>query len=494
MSSACKVDRHGSRHLELELTYPLPVGQKKSKYMVDLFFFTPAPLGLTRERYGVQGFLHDLKSHSRYGLCGMPLSRLTDPACELSPLNRLRQLAHAAASTGDFDIHKALYELKILVNLHHDEAAARRQLFEMRLQAGASGGALREHLAGDLRDTKSFIAAVRALYTELMNPGIPEEVRLALRMTDEAISIKSEKELHRLCQLCETHGELDASIREVERHIGEEEAYRKSMKFASVAGPDFSVANESYVYRESNLKKWAQSATYMTRETAKTPVRVGHILASVAAAIAMAFAVTAALLAQTYYTMNSLPWAILIVVAYMLKDRMKEVVRNMLINLVPTLVADRMVRLIDPLGHRKVGRSRERVRFCDSKTIPPEVIQMRSLKSDTFRPSLPAEPVIHFSKTMLLKSGKLLANHQRLASLMEIIRINLGPWLGEMDDPVDELFALQNGRRAVVKASRAYHVNLVVRISGFDSKTPAELFKYRIMLTRNGIERIENIA
>ncbi|OPZ68561.1 MAG: hypothetical protein BWY83_02266 [bacterium ADurb.Bin478] len=494
MNNTCKVDRHGARHLELELQYPLPADQRNSRYTVDLFFFTPASLGLTREHYGVQGFLHDLKSYTRYGLCMMPLPKLLDKSCELSPLTRICRQVQTMAAARAFDVNKAVYELKILVNLHHDGVAAQRLLFARQLKDGIPGDALRDYVTQYLADSKDFMAGVRGLYAVLMAPGIPDEVRQALRLADEAISIKAEKELHRMCSLCEKSKHLNAAVKGMEKLIEDEAAYRRKMGFESVAGINFSVQNEAYVYRESNLKKWSQSATYITRETSKTPIRIGHLLASLAAAVAMAFAVLAAVMAQSLYAMNSLPWAILIIVAYMLKDRIKEVARNTLTGLVPALVADRVVRLIDPLGNRDVGHSRERIRFCHSQMLPPEVQQMRNLSSDTFRSSLPPELVLHFSKHLSLKSHKLLANHPRLSSLMEIIRINLGSWLGEMDDPVDLLFAMQEGHRAVVKANRVYHLNLVGRISGFDGAAHTKLFKYRIIMTRKGIKRIEPIS
>lgn len=494
MDYSCSVDQHGTHRLELELIYPIPAKEIKSRYAVDLYMFMPVQMGLTRERYGVQGFLHDLKSYTRYGLCNISLDKLADAACDLSPLTRLDRMIQGMTAAADFDTARALYELKILVDLHHDEVAARRKLFGRQLKEGSSEAALRQELSAYLSDTRTFLETVRALYTKFMDPKIPEEIRQALRLTDESVSIKAEKELHRVCIALEESGRLADVTDEVERLIAREQAYRQQMEFPSVAGADFSVQNEQYVYRESNLKKWAQSSTYMTQEADKTPIRIGHILAGVAAAIAMAFAVAAALLAQKYYAMNSLPWAILIVMAYMLKDRIKEVVRNRLISRLPALIADRVVRLIDPLGCLDVGQSRERVRFCDSADIPDDVRQMRNLKSDSFRSILPAERVIHFRKSLLLKSRQLLENHQRLASIMEIIRINMSTWLGEMDDPVDELFAMKDGCRFIAKTRRVYHINLVVRLSSGQEGEQSAMFKYRLIMTRNGIERIETVC
>ncbi len=493
MSYACQVDRHGAHHLELELSYPLPRDVERTRYGVELFLFTPVALGLNRERYGVSGFLHDVKSYTRCDLCALPLAKLLEADCSISPLHRLDRLLRELTKEGDLPAEKVLYELKMLVNLHHDAVRDLRDLFRRQVGAGLPESGIRDFLDGYLRDHRAFIAAVRAFYPRLVDPRVPEEARQALRLADESISIKAEKELHHLAEQIEQASGLADRLAGIEAAIAHEEAYRRHMGFASVAGPEFSAQNEEYVYRESNLKKWAQSSTYMTVETSKTTVRIGHLVAGFAAALAMAFAVAAALVTQMFYDMNSLPWAILIVFSYILKDRIKEMVRNALINLVPALVADRVVKLTDPRGRGAVGQSRERVRFFTSDQAPAEIRALRDRRSDSFRAILPPEQVIQFSKALLLKSGQLLANHQRVVGIKEIIRINLVSWLDQMDDPVDELFTLDQGQRKVVKTMRVYHVNMVVRLTESAIDQAKALFKYRAILTRNGIERVEAV-
>ena len=494
MSYTCQVDRHGAHHLELELSYPLRRGADGSRYGVEVFLFTPMALGLNRERYGVAGFLHDVKSYTRCDLCALPLAKMLDPGCALSPLNRLDRRLREMTTEHDLAADQVLYELKTLVNLHHDAVRDVRDLFRRQWMHGLPEASVLEFLAGYLRDHHAFLKALRALYPRLVDPRIPESVRQAVRLADESISIKAEKELHHLARLVAERGGLgDGPLAELEAAIAGEQSYRQRMGFPTVAGPDFCEGNERYVYRESNLKKWAQSSTYMTVETAKTTARLSQFLAGLAAALAMAFAVAAALVTQMFYDMNSLPWAILIVFSYILKDRIKELARNAMINLVPTLVADRVVKLTDPRGGDDVGRSRERVRFFTSDQAPEDIRQMRGRQSDSFRAILPPEQVIQFSKVLLLDSEDLLKNHQRVVGIKEIIRINLGSWLGQMDDPVDELFNYADGQRQKVKTLRVYHVNMIVRLTEKAGEQARALFKYRVILTRNGIERVEEI-
>jgi hypothetical protein len=79
---------------------------------------------------------------------------------------------------------------------------------------------------------------------------------------------------------------------------------------------------------------------YMSSEQSRSVSRVGHVIAGVAAAVAMSFAVIATFLAGRLFAAYSIPWALLIVVSYIFKDRIKEVLRSILIRLVPRLIAD----------------------------------------------------------------------------------------------------------------------------------------------------------
>lgn len=494
MSYSCNVDRHGTYHIEMDLSYPLPSGQRESKYAVDVYIYTPTTLGLTRERYSVAGFLHDVKSYTRCDLCALPVSKMLDPDCTISPLRRLDRMLKEMTTENDLSVEKATYEIKTLVNLHHDALRDLRELFKEQMASRLPDSGAQSFIDDYLEDHRCFVLALRAFYPRLVDPRVPDVIRQSLRLADEATSIKAEKEMHHLARMIEHTPSLAPRLTALEAAINDEQSYRRRMNYPSVAGPEFSEQNEDYVYRESNLKKWAQSSTYMTVAASKSTAHMSQVIAGFAAALAMAFAVAAAIIAQTFYDMNSLPWAILIVFSYILKDRIKELVRNALINLVPTLVADRVVRLTNPRGGDDAGRCRERVRFFTSDHAPSEVREMRNHNSDYFRSLMPPEQVIQYSKVVMLRGGEPFKNLQRVVGIKELIRINLHTWLHQMDDSVDELFTYENGQRKLVKTARVYHINMIIRLTENLAGESKAMFKYRVLLTRNGIKRVERVG
>jgi hypothetical protein len=95
------------------------------------------------------------------------------------------------------------------------------------------------------------------------------------------------------------------------------------------------------------------------------------------------------------------------VLAYIFKDRIKELLRAFFIRYIPNLVSDRMEDLIDPAIGSKVGVSRARVRFCDALSAEADILRIRNQTTKPFRHVLKPENVIHFQKEIHLNSSLL---------------------------------------------------------------------------------------
>jgi hypothetical protein len=498
----CRVTAHGRRQLELDVHYPVPVDRRTAGYSFDLFIFTPAQLSLTREKYGIRRFLEDTKSYTRHTRPGIPFSRLADLECEVSPLARIRKAISGTELGRDLDTGAVLYELRMLVNCHHSEIRAVRKLLAGQIRSRNGTPALAARLRSFLDELDPFLAGLRELHATFMDSRVPQSLREALRWADEAVSLKTEKETYRLHDILRERGDLDELLALVESRLGREDAHRASMGYSASVDPGSEAANEEFVYREGVLKKWAQGAMYMDAEPSRAAARAAHVLAGIAAAAAMAFAVAAVFLTERLFASYTVPWALLIVVAYVFKDRVKEVLRGVLTALVPRLVADQNERLVDPAAGRTVGSKRTRVRFRRPADLPEPVRRLRNVRGSPFRSILPPENVIHLHKETKLNCRRLMTYHTRLESITEILRLKLDSWLAEMDEPKETLACVVDGRRTEVPARRVYHVNLVLGLrrapvccrTGRRTGEAPVLFRYRLVVSRDGIERIERVG
>ncbi|MFH1476604.1 MAG: hypothetical protein ABIH24_03810 [Verrucomicrobiota bacterium] len=489
-----RITSHGNRQLELQVVYPLSRSAKRKRYEIDLYMFNPYQLGITHERYGVAGFLRDMRSYTRYEAALIALAKLADPACELSPLTRIFDMLADAVIARNINEQVLLHELRGLSSMYHNQLGETCQVLAAMLESGAHTKDIMESLAPFLHDTDIFLTRFRSLRPLFIDPRLHADSRLALDWADESISLTTEKTFMRLYELLRrTQGPTPAASAVRER-LEREQQHRQDRHYPVVADASAPGANEYYLYRDGQLKKWMEAFMFMTCDPANTLTQFAQIFMGMAAGAAMGFAVLVTFFASRIFVDYSLPWAIMIIMAYIVKDRIKEIMRNAMIACLPKLVADQIHDLIDPANNVKVGVTRARVRFCAPGDLPDVVRQLRRLQENPFTTMIPPENVIHFHKDVYIDSARFMSSHRRLEALADIMRFKLDAWLDNMDDPVNILHRLNGGMIENVPAQRVYHINLIVGLSEQDRGDTPAYFRYRLILTREGIVRIEEVA
>lgn len=487
----CKVKSHGQRQLELDLTYPLHEKREANRYELELYIFSPYQLNINGETYGVSRFLQDTKSYTRHTIPLIPLKNLTDSGCVTSPLTRIRNTLSEIGASGKINEKQILYELRVLANIYHAQVHETREMLKTGLLNASVKANLNNSIKVFLADIDMFLQEFRKLQREFLDPRVSDLLRENLSWTDEAISLSTEKtffKLHDLCEQAEVSDEIKTALR---LKLGSEPEYRRSKGYPTIVIPGKHTENENFLYRAGTLKKWAESCMFMNKAPARVAAHFTQAFMGIAAGLAMIVALTATFFATRLFAMYSIPWALLIVISYIAKDRIKEILRSIFINFLPKLVADHMEDMIDPATNSKVGSSRARVRFCRSDDIPESVQQLRNIGARPFRRIIPGDNVIHFHKSVRINTKKLTKRHERLDSLTEILRFNTNPWLANMDDPINKLYSFVNGKVGRIPARRVYHINLIVCLTDRRKNHPATLFRYRLVLTRKGIIRIE---
>ncbi len=486
----CEVRTHGNRQLELKIWYPVR-SPTRHCYDLNIFFFTPSYLQIDGRRYGVDSFLEDLRANTRLSTPTIPLSRVVDPTFELSPLTRINNMLDAIGSRDAFDQNRLLNELRTLVNVYRVELRSVRRLIRDGLNKATDPDAVVAMVRNQIDDSERLLAAMRETGRRFLDPHLPGYLRTAMEWTDESMSLTTEIERFKLYHVVSKRASLAEAAELLEPYLDRERAYRRKRRLASWVNPKDDMQNEELLYRESTLKKWSQSVMYMSRERSAEVAGVGHVLAGIAAAAAMSFAIVATLLAQRFFASYSVPWALLIVVSYIFKDRIKVILRGVLARLLPGLVIDDAGRLYDPASGKRAGKTRSDVRFRSAKELPRRITDVRNSYPRPFSSILPPENVIHYHRRIRLNGRLLQKSHSRLESVTEILRLKLDTWLEEMDTPENTLFYVSGKKIKSVTAARVYHVNMIVSLANGDN---VSLRHYRLILTREGLRRIEPVG
>jgi hypothetical protein len=489
------VKTHGQRQLEVRLEYPIgPDRSGHSHHRLDLYVFTPHQLAITEARYSVGEFFGDLLSRTRHRVPGLRLTDLLDEHCALSPLVRLRE------HLSNWEKHRpseqdVVYELKTLANIHHARAREGRHLVRDMLQRRSHPAAEAERAAAGILEE---LVRVREAFAELdehfLRPGVSDQMKTAARFVDEFTSIHTERTAIRLYELLEPCAEAARATRDRCREVARSEReHRFAHSYPSCIEGGDARSRERFLFREHELKKWGESAMHMTVEESRAVRRVLQLAFGIAAAVAMGFAVVASVLANKWLQASTLYTALIAVIAYIFKDRMKEGLRSLFQRAVPRWIADRIRRVVDPRTGKTCGQSKERVGHIDQAALPSEVRRIRYLHTDRFRDLARKETVLHYSKSIRLDNRRLMAGHERLSALMEVLRLNMARWFERMDKSEQTLaYFDSDGELQHAEAQRTYHIALVLAFS-HDAKEAPDLYRYRIVARREGILRVEEI-
>ena len=493
----CQVRSHGSFQLELKLEYrPTQGTAKRDDYEVDLYLFTPPQLGMGRGLLTTDLIFADLVSYTRYRTPRIELARLASDDCEASPLRRIRDALGTGEDGEAVDADLVLYELRTLVNIYRAQTRDRRHAIRDGLGARTlSVRAAERAMRQLLEDADTLRRAFRGVEPLFLNAGIAESLRQGYAWADEILSIRTEKNAIRLEETARVFGLSDELRAACQERVASCEKHRRARGYLTVVVPGEPRQNEVFVYRDGLLKKWAQSAMYMTMAPSRTLKQVANFLFGVAAALAMAFAVLASVLATRWFPANSLSWALLAVLAYVFKDRIKDGLRAVFLKAIPRLVAHRVQHLVDPRHGQKVGTTRERVRFPTAEEIPLDVRRLRYTDSDPLRALSSVDDLLHYQKSIRVDTQTLFAHHTRVCALAEVLRLDLRRWSRRMDEPQDRLVLFDGDARQELVADRVYHVAAVVSVrSGGEVGRAPSLYRYRVVMNRLGILRVEAVG
>ncbi|MDD3822254.1 MAG: hypothetical protein WCY74_01715 [Sphaerochaetaceae bacterium] len=487
---------HSSRHLETKITYPIPEHESYDRD-VDYYIFTPAQLNVSSDFITNAAMLRKFQAHARYASPEITLDELLDRGNKTSPLVLLEQYTQQRIN-GPYDVSDTIFihELQTLGNsFRHEsgmilseckELTAEHKVDELR---GLLQDWCKETGEG-LRRLRSLMQAIRSHY-----PGGNRMID-AFEWADEAISLVVEgTSLEMYLSLEPLFNELQETAYSLLKHSRAELSYRRLKKYASVVSKENRYSSEAVAYRSGVLKKWTQSVLYLTPVHSKAPQRVSGILAGTAAAIAMTFATMAAIFAETFFLKNSMQWALLVILAYVFKDRIKEGLRAFFSKVVPRLLADQISSFISPRTGKKLSRTKIIIRIKKASEMPPEIQKKRLEDGNPFQDMLPEEDVVHYTRFVkIYKTEKDRTIGPWINAITVITRIRIDDWLKEMDDPNDIMYvSSDDGDFEQQNSERVYHLHLVITETS-KRQGISEISHYRVIMNKTGILRLERVG
>jgi hypothetical protein len=478
---------------ELKSEFSPKSPQIRSIYTQEFYFFIPNSLQIRPETYSKEIFYVDLTNYIRYKTPHFTFRELIDPKNERSPFFRLETIAGQEETTGG--IEQAIFELKLFGNIFR--SALRERTLRI-LQA-------KEPKEEDLLLLCSEIEEVRNYFIHLQEVFANFSTSISLKSTfayvDEFISNNIDFYLTGLFyEYQKNNSSISNQVKEaIGRILTSETLHRDQtiQKALKNQGQEEEVYTEQILYRSGLLKKFVIDALMLPVDRSSMQELYGHYISSFAAGIAMLIYVLLIVWQGQWFLINSAPFLILSVIGYVLKDRIKEWLKNLSYQKTLRFFPDYTTKILTSDKKRVIGELKESFTFVSEKNIPKEIWDIRNAgfhsMIETFKRP---EQIIYFKRTINIfppKSGM----RSRLVDLNIILRFNLKNFLEKASEPYHTYTTLDPETLSIrqIHLPKVYHINIILKNTFSDetSTSATELKKLRFIVDKNGIKHIEQI-
>ncbi len=459
----------------------------RHEFVVNSWIFVPNSLDINTQTYGKDQFYRDIKSNVRLITPVYLLRSLADAGS--LPFVTLRGALEALASQPSAT-NEENYESQIKLFVAIFKSAIRNHSIHITQSDGMNEvGYLTEDFVASVR---KIVEEYRKLYPIINVPTVEPRLRNYFLFGDEIMSHIIDVQSLRILKRIDRSGDAAlVAVREaLVALLRKEKSYKLSQGY-EILEPDDAVGNRALVFRYGLLKKYVESELYIKLNKKRDGFAIEQVYYSLAAGLAMIFATAVAWFAQLKYGNITGPLFVVLVVSYMLKDRIKDLMRYYFAHRLGNKYFDNKaeVRIHD----KSVGVIKEGVDFISEHKTPKEVMELRDRSS-----LVEAENKI-FEEKILLYRKRVVINNEQLSSasvypvkgINEILRFHMHRFTQKMDNPevpVDTLGADDN--LTTVKVQKIYYINIVMQlIDGSD----VLLRRFRVVMTRDGILGVEDM-
>lgn len=459
----------------------------KDHFSVNAWMFVPNSLDINPENYGKKQFYRDIKSNVRLIT---PTYLLRDIAQENSlPLTSLKTaLENVVRNPQKADIDAYQYHLKMFAAIF--KSALRDQSAHLRQARSLDSAA---YLVDDyVSTTRLVLQRFRALYQIIDVPTVPDRIRSYFKLCDEFMSHVVEMRTIRIIKKLDTYEnpKLRTGIRkDFMDLLNEEQQYKMSHEYGILT--DDNVHNRQLVYHHGMLKKFIESKLYINLDKKRDGVAVEQIYYSIAAGLAMIFATAVAWFTQIKYGNITLPLFIVLVVSYMLKDRIKDLLRFYFAHRLGNKYYDKKASIT--IGTKRVGKIKEGFDFISSSRTPDVVMKMREKASAVEDEShIFEEKILLYRKHIIIDEVALARNASYpMSGINEIMRLHMHRFTHKMDNPSVPIDSFdEQGNVFVVDVQKVYYVNIVFQLQ---YETEVSYHQFRIAMTKEGIIGIDEL-
>ena len=474
---------HDSFSIEFKIGFSGREGVKEDHFDVNSWIFIPNGLDINKQTYSKERFYADMKSNVRLLTPAFTLEQMLKG--EDAPLFHVKRALDAVLAEATLErMNEFEFQLKLFASIF--KSSIRNESAQIMAQVVAPN--LYEKSLAYIDDVCLVLQEFRDL-RDSVGQGHDEMVD-KMNFADEFIShetgirtMKALKAIHRSNNL-----EKDKAFKVLADRIAEEKLYRTSRGY-SHAVVDDKDNNRRLLYRHSLLKKYVESALFLKADTTQDGQTVKQISFSLAAGLAMMVYLLVTTPFQKY--LGNYPNLVffILVIFYILKDRIKELTRWLFAYQLKDKYYDN--KTVVSIKDKLIGRIKEGMDFITIDKVPEEVLKLRNPNKLEAANKLLEETIILYRKRVEIDNAALRNQYDyEFKGINDIIRYHINYLTLKMDNPESEIACLdENQQLRDVKAERVYTLHFVLQFKWEDQ---VEYKAFHVVVNRNGILNIKS--
>ena len=477
---------HDKFSIEFKVGYNICRDIDINKFIVNTWIFIPFSLDINQTTYPPSLFYRNLRTNIRFITPKYSLEEIV--STESEPVNCLKNAFIRFVENPSDDLIKG-YEYSIKMFSAIFKSAIRN---DVSLASSCPKENRYNQCSSTIKNAVKVLAAYRSFGSINKNSEITAEHVGYYSFGDEFMSNVFHRQLFRLMTFLEKNdAEVYHALKEdILKTLADEVEYRKAKGYLIIDKENHG-NNQSLIYRSGALKKYIESELFLNVDKKKDGILIEQIYMSLAAGISMVFATIVAFSVQQRFGNFTMPLFVALVVSYMLKDRIKEIMRYYFAHRLTERYFDNKISI--SLGNSKIGKSKEGFDYIKNSQVPADILSIRNRT-----PLLEAEnryseeTIILYRKSVQLSRSEFDKHSEfYISGVNEILKFNISTILSKSDDPSVPLYIVYpSGEYEEVLAAKIYYINFVMQLKDTECNF---VKRYLISFNRDGIIAIEEI-
>jgi hypothetical protein len=463
---------------------------KMHEYTQEFFIFVPGALQVNEGSYDRELFYRDQTNLVRYKTPVFTFTELLDSENTLSPFVRLDSMVSLKRdATNKKEVEN---EIKLLGNIF-------RSTLRSWVEDASISTIKSEELNQLIADIHSFRQRYAVLWERFENTWKESEISIPFRYVDEFISNCINTYLVFLLEKIEERPkETEAiDVTKLKELLIKEKKYREEKNQEPLPGEHHAIHNEYVIYRRGLLNKYVVGALLLNTNRYSLKNTMRNIIGSISAGIAMFIFLILFGWGGQVLVINSTAFLVATVFLYILKDRMKESIRRLSYKSAFKWFPDFTTKILSPEPLKHIGELRESFSMLTPSELPEDVYDQRNTGFHTVLESFKRPENVLYHKKSLHITNLLRQQYERRRGFNVIFRFDIHHLVNKASNPYIMYTTLDplTGKIQKKRLSKVYHLNIIMRNSYTlpDKTHKVELRKYRIIVDKNGIKRVEGV-